>query len=63
MEKTTGELFNKECFIGYAEDDWEAVSAAAEIAAVKNVNLQVLEQRWKNGTLWTADSIAYCVEE
>lgn len=62
-EKTTGELLNKECFIGYTEDDWEAVSAAAEIAAVKNANLHVLDQRWKNGRPWTTDSIAYCVEE
>lgn len=45
-EKTTGELLNKECFIGYSEHDWEAVSAAAEIVAVKNANLQVLDQSW-----------------
>ena len=45
-EKTTGELLNKECFIGYAGHDWEAVSAAAEIVAVKNANLQVLDQSW-----------------
>lgn len=62
-EKTTGELLNKECFIGYSEHDWEAVSAAAEIVAVKNANLQVLDQSWKDGTLWTADSIVDYVAE
>ena len=62
-EKTVEELLNKEYFTGYTEDDWEAVSVAAEIAAVKNMNLQVLEQRQENRQSWTADSIAdYVVE-
>lgn len=62
-EKTVEELLNKECLAEYTENDWKDVSAAAEMVAEKNANLQVLEQRYKNGKPWTADNIAdYIVE-